>query len=158
MKPAAREPIKEPIMPAPDEQVDATEVSAQTMLGDLMNTVIDELKAAPRVWQEMSEQQQDDVLQRIELRCKDAVRQCVQIIAAEGQIRIPVTIKQTTIKDGVVCQVEFIHSNHVVDMIEAQTKTGMLVLVNSDNFLNEDSKPKAEPDQKAMDLDEEIAA
>jgi len=154
-EPQEQKPI-DPIMDDGKEiDLEPIEVAAQTMLGDLMKMAIDLAKALPKSWQELSEREQDTWLNSIEAQCRMAVRQVVQIIAAEGCARIPVQIKGTTIKEGVVVQVEMLDAKQVVEMIESGTKMAMLVMANSDNFTNDEGKPTAEKDQRGLELGSE---
>lgn len=122
-----------------------------------MRLVVETAKALPKSWQELSEREQEDYLYRIETQCRDAVRQCVQIIASEGYVRIPVQIKSTTIKEGVVVQAELVQSSQVIDLVSAETKMAMLVLANSDAFTQDEGKPQAEVDQRSLELGQEYA-
>lgn len=139
----------------PEQQLEPVEIAANTMLGDLMKVVIDLAKALPKSWAELSETQQDMWLNSVDAQCRMAIRQVVQIIASEGCARIPVQIAACTIKKGVEVKVELVNHHDVISMLEAETKTAMLVLANSDNFTAEAGKPKAEKDQRSLDLGKE---
>ncbi len=134
------------------DEIEPVEVAASTMLGDLMKMTIELAKALPKSWQELSETQQDVWLNSVESQCRMAVRQVVQIIASEGCARIPVQIAATTIKKGVEVKVELVNHHDVIEMLSADTKVAMLVLANSDNFISDGGKPKAEKDQRSLDL------
>ncbi len=43
---------------------EAPQIASETMVGDLMQLVIDELKAAPDVWQKLGERWQRDIIER----------------------------------------------------------------------------------------------
>jgi hypothetical protein len=155
-KPEPQEQPIDPIMDDDQEQdLDPVEVAAQTMLGDLMKMTIDLAKALPTSWQELSESQQDMWINSVEAQCRTAIRHVVQIIASEGCARIPVQIRSCTIKDSVVVQVEMLDGHQVIEMVSADSKTAILVLANSDNFISDNGKPKAEKDQRALDLGHE---
>lgn len=141
---AEQQPEQQPVEKSP------VEIASETMLGDLMHVVVDSVKSMPRTWQEMSEQQQDDYLAMIDKQCRAAIEQCVQIIASQGMVRMPVEIVQTTIKDGVKVQVELVRAEQVVEMVEARTKYAMLVMANVNDFVGEEGKPKADKDQQDL--------
>ena len=135
-----------------NEENETVEVAASTMLGDLMKMCIDTAKALPKSWQELSENEQDAWLNSIEKQCREAIKQVVQIIVAEGATRIPVTITSTTIKKSVVVNAELIDKAQVVEMLQADTRTAILVLANSDHFMRDEGKPVATEDQRTLDL------
>ncbi len=80
---------------------EAPQIAAETMLGDLMQLVIDELKAAPDIWPKLGERWQHDVIDRTRQRVEDAVRQCVHIIASDHRPTIVATVESVTVKDGI---------------------------------------------------------
>lgn len=141
--------------PHEQKQPDPVEVAASTMLGDLMKMVVEQCKAMPKSWQEMSESDQDNYLYRIETQCRMAVVQCVQIIASNGLTRIPVEIISTMIKKGVEVKAELVDPHMVIDLVSAETKMAMLVLADSSQFTSEKGKPASEADQRSLELGRE---
>lgn len=137
---------------APEE---SKEIAAQTMLGDLMKICVDMAKALPKSWAQLSENEQDTWLNSIEKQCREAVKSVVQIIASEGNTRIPVTITSTAVKKNVVVNAELVDKNQVVEMLQADTRTAILVLANSDHFLRDEGKPVATGDQRSLNLGNE---
>jgi len=135
------------------ENLTHSEIAEQTMLGDLMNLVVENAKALPKSWQELSENEQCDYLNRIELQCRSAISECVKIIASQGFIRIPVQIKQTTIKESAVVQCELIHTPQVIDLVSADTKIAMLVLADSTAFTQDENKPAPDKQQKELGME-----
>src|SRR5690606_30910002 len=83
------------------EQNESIDVAEETMAGDLMSFLRDELKAAPDVWQKMSEEQQENVIYRAENRVLTAVKKAVQIIASADRPTISATVESVTVKDGI---------------------------------------------------------
>ena len=63
---------------------EAVQTTSETMLGDLVSLVIDEMKAAPDVWQKLSQARQDDVIQRVTSRCVDLVREGFDCVVRVG--------------------------------------------------------------------------
>lgn len=59
------------------------EIAENTLLGDLMRCVIEQIKVLPKPWDALSEAEQQDYLDRIEVQVADAVRQAVKIIASQ---------------------------------------------------------------------------
>lgn len=86
--------------PADLAEEKAVEIAEATMLGDLMGVVLDEIKAAPNTWPQMSEYAQDSMIGRVERRCRQAVRQAADIIFASGRSTVKARVDYVKFKDG----------------------------------------------------------
>lgn len=136
-------------------EVSVIEVAESTMLGDLMSLVVDELKAAPDVWQKLPQHKQQDVIWRVESQVKGAIRQVVNIIAANGRDAIPAELGKISIDKGKAKAELLPHirndSEALSDLAAAQ---GMVVYIvipyDVANRVGEDGKPLAEPDQPSL--------
>ena len=127
------------------------ELTAATMLGELMACTLDELKHAQDAWQKLSQDEQDRTIERVQNRVKNAVTQAVGLIATGGYARIPATLESATIKDGikVVCQV----AKHDAKRHELLDATGSVVhLVLAANFVDAPHGHKSEPEQGDLAL------
>ncbi|MDP1931946.1 MAG: hypothetical protein Q8L60_10860 [Gammaproteobacteria bacterium] len=132
------------------------DIAETTMLGDLMKCVVEQLKVLPKAWQAMSEQEQQETLDRIELQTADAVRQAVRIISSHGQINVPAKIESVTYKDG--CKVVLKAVGGIANTIHLAEAEGQIVAViipETENLLGDEGKPEADPDQRGLELGHE---
>ena len=130
------------------------EIASETMHGDLMAIVLDELKAAPAVWQKLGEVEQDAVIDRVKRRTGEAIRCCVELVAMQGFTRIPAKVESVTVKDGIKAVLtlsQFAPARH--ELVDAQGQTAYIVLADTDAFAGGTEEHKAEPDQGALTLD-----
>lgn len=135
-----------------EESQDQTiELATETMLGDLTSFLIDELKAAPDVWQKLSEDQQDDVIERATSRVGDAVSAAVRMIAADSREVVTAELEQITAKDGIkaVCTLAK-HDKNRHALLDSVGKAVLIVVADSNQFMGGDI-PKAEPNQLPLD-------
>lgn len=131
-----------------------SEVAASTMLGDLMTLVLDELKAAPDVWQKLGEVDQDAIIDRVRRRCESAVEDCVRIIATQGFARIRASVESVTVKDGIKAVVALSkHDANRHELVDAQGSSVFIVLADVEQFSGGTAGIKAEPDQGSLTLD-----
>ncbi len=131
---------------------EAVQTTSETMLGDLVSLVIDEMKAAPDVWQKLSQARQDDVIQRVTSRCVDLVREAVAIIAADGREVITADLEQLTAKDEIkaVCKLsKFDENRHL--LLDAVGKPVLIVVASHQQFLG-GALPQSEPDQTDLPI------
>ena len=131
---------------------DYIEIGETTLLGDLMKTVVEQLKVMPKPWEALSERQQQEFLDRIELQVADAVRQTVRIISSHGMINVPCIVDSVTYKDG--CKVVLKAVGNIANTIHLAESSGqpVSVIIPEGQELSEEGKPKAEPDQRGMEL------
>jgi hypothetical protein len=133
------------------QETPRVEIAQETMHGDLMALVIDELKAAPRTWHELGEDEQDEIIDRVKRRVGEAIEDCVRMIATAGFTRIPATLDAVQVKDGI--KVTLSLSQHHAgrhDLVDAQGSTVCIVLANVDQFGGGTEALKAEPAQGDM--------
>lgn len=136
-------------------EITAVELAAPTMLGDLMAIVVDEIKAAPDVWQKLSEHKQDALIHRVEQRVREAVRQCVELIAANGRVAIPGAIESVQVKDALKAVVIVAKSDpHRHELIDATKKAVMIVIADPTDYSGGAGDVKADKDQPELPLAE----
>lgn len=132
---------------------DVVEIAKSTMAGDLIAATLDELKAAPAVWQKMSEAQQQEVIYRVTNRVTHNIEQAVTMIAAEARPSIRAKLAAVTIKDDLKATV--LLSRHHPDRHEFIDSAGqeiLIVLLNAEQFTGGADGIKADPDQPALPL------
>lgn len=122
------------------------DISAATLLSDLMSISLDELKNAGDVWHRLNEEEQDKAIERIEIRTKDAIRQAVALIATGGYTRVPAKLESLTVKDGVKCVLKVGPADqHRHELFDAQGSSCLIVLADAEDFIHpHEHKPDAD--------------
>lgn len=131
-------------------QVPPAEVAAATMLGDLIALVVDELKAAKMHWSLLPQIDQDATLARIDIRCKDAVTRCVEIIAARACVSVGAEVESVTFKDGVKAVLRLSKGEGAHLLADSEGQTVRVVFADSEEFEGRGTAPKSQPDQRDM--------
>lgn len=135
------------------QQIPAVELASETMVGDLMSLVIEELKAAPDVWQKLSEHKQDAVIGRVHQRVLDAVRQAVELIATNCHTAIPATLEHVTVKDAVKAVITVSRTDpgrH--DLADAVGRAVMIVVADPTEFAGGAGDVKPDKDQPDLPI------
>lgn len=142
-----------------EDLVDAIDIGEKTLLGDLMKTVVEQIKALPKAWDAISEADQEAYLDRIQLQCAEAARQAVQIIASRSFINVPAVVESVTFKDGAKAVLKPLELNQdTFTLAEAAGSVVSIIIPDTEDLLeSEEGKPQAEPDQRGMDLGHEYA-
>ncbi|AMO55652.1 hypothetical protein GZ77_09025 [Endozoicomonas montiporae] len=139
----------------PEKDEERLQLTASTLLGDLMGLVTDEVKALPDVWQKLSELQQQEVIVRVKKQCTNAVAQAVRIMATGDRVSLLATVDTVTFKDGVKAVFKMPgNSPGRHDLADAEGETVMIVIPDTDAYMGGE-EPEADPDQPAFDLDGE---
>ena len=130
-----------------DEMVLAT-IASDTLLGDLMSFLIDELKTMPDVWQRMSESAQKDVIERCEIRIEKAVDRAVKLVACGEYVTVDAILHKMTIQKGVDITLKAGLTNELQCLQHYMDGYVKIVLPNKKQFTeNRETMPVADPDQ-----------
>lgn len=130
---------------------DAVDVAEETMLGDLMSLVIQELKVMPKSWPEMSESQQEEVIYRAEQRCKSAIKKATRIISSRNHKTVLAQVEQVVFKDGAKAVLKgFGPGFH--DLADAINETVMVVIPETEPSLEHAPDVQADKDQAELPL------
>lgn len=134
------------------DNAEAAMIAAETMLGDLMGAIIDEIKAVDMPWHLTSKHDQEDTIERVEKRSKAIILRLAEIIASGNRPTITATLDAVTVKDGIKATLTMSRAavqRH--ELIDAQGSEVLVVVMNSDQY-GGGEKPKAQPDQRPLPL------
>lgn len=136
-----------------EEKADAVQIAEETMLGDLTRAMLDEFKAAPDVWQKLSEDKQGEVIERLERRVADCVEQVVHIIASADRATIRARLEQLTTKDAVkaLCIVSR-KDRGAHDLLDSVGEEVLLVLPHAEQYTEQTTGIEPDPDQADLAL------
>lgn len=136
---------------------EASALAANTMLGDLMAMFVENFKAAPKSWAEMSEESQKSYIERVEQGCTWAIEKCVDIIAGNGMVSLSATVDSVTFKNGVSAKLTIPKGTlNVMELAEANGEQVKIIIIDSEQYTgNKDTAPEAEANQRDLLLDDE---
>jgi len=133
----------------------AIEMCADTMLGDLMSCIVDELRHSERHWSELSEDDQRQVIYRIESRVRANVKQAVEIIASADRPTIVATVEQVTVKDGIKAVLTLPKSDgQRHELFDAAGRSVLLIVGGASEYMGGADQVQPDPDQRSL-IDEE---
>lgn len=146
---------EEPIVNEAATTEPLADISAATMVNDLMSITLDELKQAPDAWQKLTEDEQDAAIQRIENRVKEAVRQAINLVASGGYVRVPATVDAIAIKGEVkaTLKVKAMPTDRSLhELFESQGRSCLIVLADAEEFAGQPHQHEADADQLGLAL------
>ncbi|ODT97440.1 MAG: hypothetical protein ABS82_00350 [Rhodanobacter sp. SCN 67-45] len=143
-------------------EIPAAQIAADTMLCDLMACLIDEFKSSPDVWQKMPEDQQQDVIYRVQQRVQENIRVAVEIIASANRPTIVATVESVTVKEAIKAVVTLPKSDaQRHNLFDAAGQAVLLIVAGASEFYGGTDQVQADPDQPALNGfggGEEVAA
>lgn len=143
------ESVKDGATAALTPPAEPVHVGRDTMQGDLVKVIVDEIKAAG-VWQKLAQLDQDRLLERVDERVREAVAEAVRIIAADDRPTLLAKVESVTFKGSVKAQLALEKSNPARhDLADSHGQEVLLVIPYGDRYLGGE-KPKSEPNQRAM--------
>lgn len=129
-------------------------VAAANMGKSMMDLFLQELKAAPDVWQKMSSKQQSEVIERIRLRIEYATAGAVNTIVTGGHTALAGTIDTVNIKDKIKLTVIVSKSNlseSLAELYAAGSESAcQILLADAAQYCGGMDLIEADPDQPAL--------
>lgn len=131
----------------------AVNVAEETLISDLMEVSLRELKSTVGGWDTTSERDQADVIFRTERGIKDAVRKAVAIIASQDCTTARATIDQVVFKDGVKIVLKMSHTNKAAHAVaDKQGSICMIVIPDAQALAEQDTSENIKPDKDQKEL------
>jgi hypothetical protein len=127
-------------------------MTADTVGRDLLQALVQEINLLPDVWPKLSEDRQNDVIDRLRSRVDANVKMAVHLIASEGRTVVQGDIDQITIKDGVKAVVKFGPSPNLHELYEAAGQSVLVVVANPAQHTGGMDDVRGESDQRGLDL------
>ena len=128
---------------------------AESMLGNLMSCVIDLAKALPTSWQQLSQAQQEMWLSQVDIKCKQAIEECVAIIATRDAQQIPATVDSVTFKKGVKVSLKMPNTTPGAHLVADYTGEAVFIVVaDMSDLITDHHKPSAAKDQPDLALNQ----
>jgi len=134
-----------------------TQAKATDTLGrDLLEMMVLELKMLPKPWPKLSQNQQNDVIDRMRARVLDGIKTTVHMIASDGRAVADAMLKKVVFKGGITAEFELSKScptRH--QLADAEGKLCLIVVADAADYTSDMDGVKGESDQRAMDLGHE---
>jgi hypothetical protein len=120
-------------------------MTAETIAGDLISMLLDELRMLPDIWPKIGPDEQEEIIGRVRQRVTGNVRQAVHLIASEGRITVAGDLKKVLFADKV--EALFALSKNDPAAVELTRYTGqpcLIVVANSGAHMGGADSEKAE--------------
>lgn len=135
-------------------------IDSSTLLGDVRDALLDRLRAMPKPWTVMSQDEQKDLIEGCTRVASHLVTEATRIIAANGFPVIQGRLVKVQVKDGMQVQVDVSrHDPQRLTVIDSVDRPVLLVVAEPDMFMGEKApaKPDAKPPVNQPDGDGNVA-
>lgn len=130
-------------------------LSLETLFGDTRDALVSRFRNTPKVWEQMNEREQREVVEAFSMTAKHVIRGVVSLLTAYEWPRAVVTLGQVNIKDKKVIEAKITCQNieeYREVLCEAVGDDIMLLAVSSDVFMATRGDYPTKGTQMAMDI------
>ena len=134
----------------------APDLELDTLSGDIRDAFLTRFRNAPKPWQQMTEEEQYDFANGVELLAKDVVRRSVRLVTAYDFPHAVVALGEVKIKGekGIEAKIVATNIEHNRNVLGDHVgEFCMLLMVDSETFMAERAPVEISPDQPEMELD-----
>ncbi|WP_424195478.1 DNA translocase FtsK [Ampullimonas aquatilis] len=135
-----------------------TNMTSSTIGRDLLQAMIDEFKQQPKHWKQLSQLDQEMVIERLSTRIDNLIKRALHIMASKDRAAILGTMDSVTIKSGVKATISISkNSPHILDLYENTGQPMLLIAASHAEFTDGMDTVVGESDQPDLldPLDEE---
>lgn len=137
--------------PEEDGEDYIVELAADTLRGDVRDSILDWMKATPKPWSQMGEQEQRDLAAAANRYAGQLVREVCKLVAANERPSIVATLVEYKEKDGVEAKLKLPSKGEVVAALhEACGREVLVVTSGAEEFMGQASDAKIDADQPDM--------
>lgn len=135
------------------ETVDpVVEMAADTLRGDIRDSLLAWFKAQPKSWGEMAERDQRDLAEAADRYSYTVIKEACRIIAAGERPTIVATLVEYKEKDGVEAKLKLPSTSEVVAALhEACGRAVLVVTTGAEEFSGEVAPARIDADQPALE-------
>lgn len=134
---------------AKNEKIDTREIGTETLLGDLRDALLDRLRAMPKPWAAMTDDEQKEMIEGCAVVAAHLVSEATRLIAAKGFPTISGRLVKVQVKDGMQLQVDVSrHDPQRLTVIDNVDRPVLLVIAEPDMFAGEKGPSKTSLEER----------
>lgn len=142
-----------------NEQEELIDISTDNMGKALMGVVLQEIKALPKVWQQLSEYDQNEVIDRVRESVKKSVDSAVRLIASKNFPYVVARLESASLKEIVKATFKISRENQskqVHELYDARGELCQIILSSTADMIGGMDDIKGEKEQKELGLDDPL--
>ena len=134
-----------------EPQLSETETRAmlvQCLHGEMRDAILDEIKAAPEVWQKLPQAKQEEVIGRVDNRVMSMLRDALDVLVGYEFPVATAHLEQVTVKENIKAVVTLAKNSPdrhaIIDSVGYDVR---LAIADPEMFAGEPGKVTSDPDQ-----------
>jgi hypothetical protein len=130
-------------------------MATETIGKDLLGLVIQECKVMPKVWQQLSQFDQDMVIDRARYRIESAVRTAIGLIVSDGYTSVIADLEGVAIKDDIKATFKVSRGNpsdSMQELFSSHNQACRIILSSAAQYTGGMDEVRGESEQSELDL------
>ncbi|WP_423396064.1 hypothetical protein [Burkholderia sp. LMG 21824] len=125
--------------------------TTETIAGDLIGALVQELRLLPDIWIKVGYDEQQDILERIKKRVTDNVREAVRMIASADRMTVAAELKRVTFADKVEAVFSLAKRDpSAMELCHAQGLACLIVVADANQHMGGTDAPQKDIRQRDM--------
>jgi hypothetical protein len=127
---------------------EAVDMASDTLAGDLLGALLQEIKLLPDIWPKIGQGEQDEIIERLRKRVTDNVRMAVGLIASDQRITVVADLKKIVFGDKT--EAVFVIADRDparLDLAECRGQACLIVVTNPGAYMGGLDDVRSEPNQ-----------
>lgn len=142
-----------------DMEGDEPDLELETLSGDLRDEMLSRMKHLKATWNLLSQSEQAEVANGLELFAKTIVRRAVHLVTKQSFPHTAVTLAEMKIKGGKAIEAKIVCDNIEHNRTVLGENIGemvQIVMIDSTRFMGERAPAATDPDQPGLPLDGDV--
>jgi hypothetical protein len=141
-----------------NQKSEAVEMASETVAGDLLETLIRELKVLPDIWAKLPEHEQTEIIDRVRKRVGDNVRRAVRLIASEKRVTVAADLKKVVFGDHIEAVFTIAARDPSrLELADSRGQACLIVVTDAAAHMGGLDDVKGDPDQRDLPLSDGAA-
>lgn len=137
---------------------EAAVMASETVAGDLLTAVVQELKVLPDIWAKLPENEQNEIIDRVRKRVGDNVRKAVRLIASENRITVAADLKKVVFGDHIEAVFTIAARDPArLELADSRGQACLIVVTDAAAHMGGLDGVKGDPDQRDLPLSDGAA-
>lgn len=140
----------------PEQDEDTILMATETMGKDLIGLMLQEFKAMPKVWQMLSQYEQDIVIERARNKVVEAVRTAVHLIVSDGHTSVIADLEGVAIKDDIKATFKVSRGNPsdaMQELFSSHNQACRIILSSAAQYTGGVEEIRGDADQRSLELE-----
>jgi hypothetical protein len=140
------------------QKSEAVDMASETVAGDLLAALVQELKVLPDIWPKLPEHEQNEIIDRVRRRVGDNVRKAVRLIASEKRVTVAADLKKVVFGEHIEAVFTIAARDPSrLELADSRGQACLIVVTDAGAHMGGLDDVKGDPDQRDLPLSDGAA-